>query len=111
MRALFATACAIPLLVLLAFAAFVIREFWVVGVVADPAILSSYPFGAEGPVAGIEHYASPKAYANHSLVVAIACVGLAALFIIAWCRKSRLLLAAAYVVTVSATLWSASGSL
>lgn len=111
MRTLFGIACFAPVLVLGAFVAMALQEWWSVGVVSDPAVLSQYPFGTEGPVAGIEHYSSPQAYAQHQLFAAITCVALGIAFVAAWLRRSRSILMFTYIVTAGLTAWSVSRSL
>jgi hypothetical protein len=75
---------------------------WIrVGVIADPAVLSQYPFGStEGPVGGAAHYASAQAYALHSLKSALLAGSCAALFAVAGARNSRAVLAAGFVVSL-----------
>ncbi len=41
-----------------------LSEYYIVAVKKD---IEGYPFGAEGPVAGIEHYKSAELYAKHML--------------------------------------------
>jgi hypothetical protein len=41
-------------------------EYYVVGIKKD---IEGYPFGAEGPVAGLEYYKSADLYANHALTL------------------------------------------
>lgn len=105
MRSSFAVACLAPFLLLALVAAVALHEWWIVGVVSDPAILSQYPFGSEGPAGGFAYYASPQAYARHHLLAAVAGVILAAMFAAAWHRTSRVIAGWGYIATAAYMFW------
>ena len=57
-------------LALLLFVAFGFQDFWAIGVVADPAVVERYNFGAEAMIAqGGDKYRSANSYAVASLVI------------------------------------------
>jgi hypothetical protein len=81
----------VPAFGLLALAALFLREWWLVGYVADPETIAAYRFGSEAMVShGGAKYRSAGAYATSALQVAGVCALLAGVFFAASRLKSRL---------------------
>jgi hypothetical protein len=87
------------------FSLVLLREWYVVGYVADPAILATYPFGSEGPAAGARNYANAEIYARTAALNGLASTTLLLMALVAgWCR-SRRLLGTCLVFAASVVVW------
>ena len=65
------------------------REWYLIGVVADPATIAKYHFGSEAMVgAGGEHYRSAAVYARSALLEALLGLPVLAAFLLALYRRS-----------------------
>ena len=86
-------------ILLLLFSSISFYEWWQLGVVADPKIISLYPFGGEGPVAGIWAYESVESYVLLSLISGLTIFCLAISFIIFRKKESAPLFLLMYLLS------------
>ncbi|RVT47474.1 hypothetical protein [Rubrivivax albus] len=99
------------MVIVLALLSFVLlREWYIVGYVADPAVLAAYRFGAEGPAAGAVNYANPAVYARTAAIGGLASTALLSVSLVAGWLRSRGLLAASFLLTAAIWAWSLAGA-
>jgi hypothetical protein len=67
---------------------------------SNPKEVSNYPFGTEGPVAGLWHYKSVENYVFLSLITGIISFCLAVLFIIFRKNKSIIFIVSMHVISI-----------
>jgi hypothetical protein len=77
-------------IVLILFCFISFAEYWTLGVMSNPKAISNYPFGMEGPVAGLWHYNSVENYVFLSLISGLTSLCIAISIIIY--RKSNSIL-------------------
>lgn len=86
-------------------------EWYRVGVIASPEVLSQYPFGAEGPAAGDPAYANALAYARRALQTWLFAALVFAVLVLGARKRSAKVLFACYAVVLLAVGGRAAGAL
>lgn len=96
----------LALVLYLALASLVLlREWYIVGYVADPAVLATYPFGSEGPAVRARNYFNSENYSRTAALSGLTSTTLLVLALLAGWYRSRKLLSACLVFTVAAAAW------
>ncbi|WP_310391049.1 hypothetical protein [Hymenobacter sp.] len=88
------------LLIILLLALINVHEWYVVGIVANPKDITQYPFGSEGPVAGVAHYQSAELYARYCLISSLFTIPALIGFAFAVYRRTATATVAAYGILV-----------
>jgi len=87
-----------------------LREWYVVGVVADPSVLSKYPFASEGPAASARNYASAETYSRTAALHGLASTAFMLMTVIAGWRRSKVMLGTCLALAVAAAAWSVTSA-
>jgi hypothetical protein len=95
----------VPCAVLLVLAALSLREWWLIGYIADPETIAAYRFGSDAMVGkGGSYYRSAELYAASALQFAGLLAVLAIPFVVALRLRSRGALIMAYVILIVAAI-------